>query len=351
MPVAQNLILRAVAGAAQGEVYTLKPGARVVIGRGQDATLRIDDRTVSRQHAELRWDGVRAALRDLGSLAGTLVDGRFVSELALTPGQRIQMGETTLLIEVQQAKSRISETEDQRGERLVASPREPVEPGATPLVESGERDDATQHYTLPELTLTAILAHLDEALAVAPVEAPAEGSLLAALSTVAAPRTDVRLYAIVDGAQAFEIAFTARLMGRRLWTLFSGDLAVNLSHVGPCLIELDNPAGFLALWVKEIGKYAGVLIQTNQSLDDLYRHLRKIFVVADESGQEYFFRYYDPRVLRTFLPTCTPAELDEFFGPVVKWIAEDERGTAFVVSARDGAKLVQISVKAAIEAA
>jgi pSer/pThr/pTyr-binding forkhead associated (FHA) protein len=111
MPVAQNLILRAVAGAAQGEAYTLTPGARVVIGRGPDATLRIDDRSVSRQHVELRWDGVRAALRDLGSLAGTLVDGRLVSEAALRPGQRIQMGETTLLIEVQRAKSRIIEAE------------------------------------------------------------------------------------------------------------------------------------------------------------------------------------------------------------------------------------------------
>jgi len=36
------------------------------------------------------------------------------------------------------------------------------------------------------------------------------------------------------------------------------------------------------------------------------------------------FRYYDPRVLRAYLPTCSPAELNTFFGPVTAFITEGE---------------------------
>ena len=37
-----------------------------------------------------------------------------------------------------------------------------------------------------------------------------------------------------------------------------------------------------------------------------------------------YFRFYDPRVLRIFLPTCDAAQLKEFFGPVAHFICEDE---------------------------
>ena len=51
-----------------------------------------------------------------------------------------------------------------------------------------------------------------------------------------------------------------------------------------------------------------------------------IFNVADEDGQTFFFRFYDPRVLRAFLPTCSPSQLTDFFGPVRAMIVESEGG-------------------------
>jgi hypothetical protein len=36
------------------------------------------------------------------------------------------------------------------------------------------------------------------------------------------------------------------------------------------------------------------------------------------------FRFYDPRVLRRFLPTCNPAEMKVFFGEVETLFAESE---------------------------
>ena len=87
---------------------------------------------------------------------------------------------------------------------------------------------------------------------------------------------------------------------------------------------------FLHAWSAALGRNGGVLLQSAATLDDLSAHLRKIFVVRDEQEQEYFFRYYDPRVLRVYLPTCTGAELDEFFGPVQRWLVEASAGDGFI---------------------
>ena len=52
--------------------------------------------------------------------------------------------------------------------------------------------------------------------------------------------------------------------------------------------------------------------------------MRRFLTVYDHTGKPMYFRYYDPRVLRVFLPTCTPAEQQTMFGPVQSYFAEDE---------------------------
>lgn len=51
-------------------------GARVLVGRGPDATLRIAHRRVSSEHAVIAFDGEGWSIRDLGSRNGTRLDGR-----------------------------------------------------------------------------------------------------------------------------------------------------------------------------------------------------------------------------------------------------------------------------------
>ena len=57
------------------------------------------------------------------------------------------------------------------------------------------------------------------------------------------------------------------------------------------------------------------------------RHFRQFLRVRDEAGREFFFRFYDPRVLRVYLPTCNSEELRTFFGPVELFSMEGERRT------------------------
>lgn len=77
----------------------------VVIGRGQDVDVRLEDPGVSRRHAELRltprWDPrsgeAPAAVRDLGSTNGLVVDGRQVERAALADGSRLVLGGTVVV--------------------------------------------------------------------------------------------------------------------------------------------------------------------------------------------------------------------------------------------------------------
>ena len=56
-----------------------------------------------------------------------------------------------------------------------------------------------------------------------------------------------------------------------------------------------------------------------------------------------YFRFYDPRVFRMFLPTCDETQLRDFFGGVDFFIAEGEsQSTAEVWSLADG-KLIRES--------
>ena len=63
-----------------------------VLGRVQGADLVIRDARASRRHAELMPEGERAALRDLDSANGTLVDGEPVADVLLTGGEEIRIG-------------------------------------------------------------------------------------------------------------------------------------------------------------------------------------------------------------------------------------------------------------------
>lgn len=70
----------------------------LVLGRGSECDLRIDDPGVSRRHAEIRvhGDGPDAQLFvvDLGSTNGTVIDGVRAAQAPLSDGSRIVLGST-----------------------------------------------------------------------------------------------------------------------------------------------------------------------------------------------------------------------------------------------------------------
>ena len=89
-----------VEGPSAGHKYRLQTlPAR--IGRGNDVEIRLDeDLGVSRRHAELyAQDGV-LRIRDLKSTHGTQVNGFSIRDKSLENGDHIQIGDSTLLVEM-----------------------------------------------------------------------------------------------------------------------------------------------------------------------------------------------------------------------------------------------------------
>ena len=76
-------------------------GERLVLGRGAEANLRINDPGVSRRHAELRLDSAGdVVVEDLGSTNGTLVDGRRVDRTPLRDGATVRVGSTDVVVRI-----------------------------------------------------------------------------------------------------------------------------------------------------------------------------------------------------------------------------------------------------------
>ena len=82
-----------------GRQFALAIGS-TIIGRGEQAQLRLADVGISRRHARLDFDGTRVVLTDLGSTNGTVVNGQRISAVALRPGDMIQFGTTSLTFHV-----------------------------------------------------------------------------------------------------------------------------------------------------------------------------------------------------------------------------------------------------------
>lgn len=73
-----------------GQRVPLRVGS-TVIGRGAEADITISGSGASRRHAEVVWNGQRAAVNDLGSTNGTLLNGRRVQRAGLEPDAVIEI--------------------------------------------------------------------------------------------------------------------------------------------------------------------------------------------------------------------------------------------------------------------
>ena len=95
-----HINLRVLAGPYKERVFSFTQHDTFLIGRTNDAHLCLpDDRFFSRHHCLLEIAPPRCFLRDLGSTNGTFVNGERVTEAFLKHGDRIQGGETVLLVE------------------------------------------------------------------------------------------------------------------------------------------------------------------------------------------------------------------------------------------------------------
>jgi FhaA, N-terminal domain/FHA domain len=86
-----------------GTRHPLQPPG-LVVGRGTEADIRINDPGVSRKHAEFTVSagggGLAIQVSDLGSTNGMLVDGHRITSTRLRDGSEVRIGNTTMTVRV-----------------------------------------------------------------------------------------------------------------------------------------------------------------------------------------------------------------------------------------------------------
>src|SRR6266576_4477966 len=142
---------------------------RITLGRSARNDLCIPDPFASRVHAEVRREGEEYFLQDLGSANGTLYNGGTVEGIVpLTPGGRIQIGETEIVFDDGTYNSGMGAT-------MITDNHTPL-PEATIALPSGDRTTSG--------LLEAIEGARTKPEEVAAARVEREGDLLALISKV-----------------------------------------------------------------------------------------------------------------------------------------------------------------------
>lgn len=132
-------------------------------------------------------------------------------------------------------------------------------------------------------------------------------------------------FAVLDAARSERVLPSLVASGARQRSLYEGWKAQELAEVAPYLVELPPSSTMWDVLLGEArGGAWGVFARSEASFEDLRRHMRRFLRVQSEQGRRMLFRWYDPRVLRSYLPTCTPAERESFHGPVSAFVVEGE---------------------------
>ncbi|MDB5902552.1 MAG: hypothetical protein JWM26_1430 [Betaproteobacteria bacterium] len=117
------------------------------------------------------------------------------------------------------------------------------------------------------------------------------------------------VYAVLDAARSGAVRPLLQRSGERYASLFSGRLAEDLADQAPYLVQFSDTSDLLDALAEPVCEQAwGYFLVSAASFDALRTHLRKFLIVKREDGRELFFRFYDPRVIRSFLRLSTPGQ-------------------------------------------
>ncbi len=149
------------------------------------------------------------------------------------------------------------------------------------------------------------------------------------------------IYALVDAARDDRILTLLQEIDCEYECLYQGASAKEMAEFSPYLIRLPQSSLLIyQLISKGWGKHWGIYITSWQEMPDIRRHFRQFTQVQLPNGKIVNFRFYDPRVLRVFLPACNDQEVEEFFGGATGFYCEAAQGSQFWEFRRNSQKLV-----------
>jgi len=134
---------------------------------------------------------------------------------------------------------------------------------------------------------------------------------------------DTSTYAVLDGASVPDLLKKLASVPEEHACLYRGEIEPDLAEVAPYLVKLRTESEFTDWLLEEgWGNHWGIFAITTVGLEALRRHFRHFLRVKDHTGKILYFRFYDPRVLRVYLPPCNRTERKPIHGGVLRYIAE-----------------------------
>ena len=135
------------------------------------------------------------------------------------------------------------------------------------------------------------------------------------------------VYAILDGARDERIEPLVNNSGLEHACLYAGRLSYALKRAAPHIVKLEASSSFTRTLLQEgWGNSWGIfaIAYPPVTLAQVRNSCRRIAKAISPQGKPIAFRYYDPRVLRPYLPTCTQSEADHVFTHISDFIVEGD---------------------------
>jgi hypothetical protein len=321
-------VLELRSGPNAGAKLALVPGGSLRIGRNPKADHAFPhDKLMSSLHFAIEHTEKGCRLIDLNSSNGTFLNGARVKEATLANGDEIRAGNTVFIVRMLREDAlpdatlgvARSQPALERPETLKPAPPRPATPSVVPPpaaapLKPGELPSFPAPSFHPASFPVAPPAPRP------PAPAPAQPRLRDLLRKDFQP-----LYALLDASREPSVLKVILESKEEYQSLYEGPQGAQLAHFAPYLIRVPQKSALLDTLVKQAWSNSwGVFLTCDASLKDLRTHFRHFLNVKLPDGTQVYFRYYDPRVLRLFLPTCLPEETSQFFGPVKQFLLEAE---------------------------
>jgi hypothetical protein len=136
--------------------------------------------------------------------------------------------------------------------------------------------------------------------------------------------TEGAWYAVIDTAQDPALyPLVLKTPGHQC--LISGDVPPALAATLPYVVRLRTGEPLGDAWRDHAaGRNWGLLIESTSREDALRTHFKKFLNAMLPDGELVLFRFYDPRVFRTFFRSATAEELAPWFKGISRYSVESE---------------------------
>ena len=255
------------------ELLRLPASGSFLIGRGAPASVVLNDTFLSRSHFSVECAGSVVSVTDAGSRNGLFVNGVRLRQALLRHGDAVCAGKSFL-----------------RFTALTVDGK-PVRPI---------------------------------------VDSPAD--LTAAEEGLVSMIRESANYVLLDGAIDAGVLEVLKTGGAFFQSLYEGEQAASVAHVGPYFVDLKGAPELLSHVVQRgWGRAWGVWLHTSQSFAEARHQLRRLLTVRSPEGRSLLFRFYDPRVLRVFLRTASEEQRRVFFGSFDIFLLEGSAAGEIIV--------------------